>query len=196
MSGKPLFIATRSLISCLLACSALDCRVFADDVPDNGQDLTRPAAQYDFRYRFEEQAGDVWRDTFILRINRPFPLGDGWKIGTRLDLPFVLTNKSSQDNPSGKDTLGLGDVLFQAVLIDEFSKRWAAGLGPRLVVPTASQDQFGTGRIQLGPISGIRYSLPEISEGSFVELIGEIRLRRRGPRRTQPYQQNPVEPDG
>jgi hypothetical protein len=89
----------------------------------------------------------------------------------RLDLPFVLTNKSSKDNPAGKDTAGFGDVLVQGVLIDEFSERWAAGLGPRLVLPTASQDQFGTGRIQLGPIGGIRYSLPEISDGSFVHLV-------------------------
>jgi hypothetical protein len=40
-----------------------------------------------------------------------------------------------------------------------------------LVLPTASQDQFGTGRIQLGPIGGIRYSLPEISDGSSVQLV-------------------------
>jgi hypothetical protein len=56
-------------------------------------------------------------------------------------------------------------------LIDEFSKRWAAGLGPRLNLPTASQDQFGSGKIQLGPIGGVRYSLPEISAGSFAELV-------------------------
>ena len=114
-------------------------------------------------YRFDEKSDDVWQDTFILRVNRPFPLGDGWKIGTRLDIPLVLTNKSSGDNPNGKDTFGLGDIVLQGVLIDEFSKRWAAGLGPRLVLPTADQDQFGSGRVQLGPIGGVRYSLPELS---------------------------------
>ncbi|MFY9986729.1 MAG: transporter [Chthoniobacterales bacterium] len=80
-------------------------------------------------------------------------------------------NKPSKDNPGGKDTFGFGDVLIQAALIDEFSKRWAAGLGPRLVLPTASQDQFGTDRIEIGPIGGVRYSLLEISQGSFVELV-------------------------
>jgi len=163
--------ATKAVLFGLTACIALAGQSFADDVPNNGLDFTRPPAQYDFRFRFDEKSDDVWKDTFILRVNRPFPLGDGWKIGTRLDLPFVLTNKSSQDNPDGKDTFGLGDVLLQGVLIDEFSKRWAAGLGPRLVLPTANQDQFGTGRIVLGPIGGARYSLPEISAGSFVELI-------------------------
>jgi hypothetical protein len=156
---------------CLAAYIALACRVFADDVPNNGEDFTRPPAQFDFRYEFEEKPGDVWQDLFILRLNRPFPLGDGWQIGTRLDVPLVLTNKSSSDNPGGNDTFGLGDVLVQAVLIDKLSKRWAAGLGPRLILPTANQDQFGAGKIQLGPIGGVRYSLPEVSEGSFVELV-------------------------
>ena len=155
----------------LTGCIGLVFRCLGDDVPNNGEDLTRPPAQFDFRYEFEAKADDVWQDTFTLRVNRPFSLGEGWKIGTRLDIPFVLTNKSSSDNPDGKGTLGFGDVLIQAVLIDEFTNRWAAGLGPRLLVPTSGQDQFGTGKIQLGPIGGVRYSLPEISEGSFVELV-------------------------
>ena len=171
MSHPPQVNALKLSILVLSACVALGDGSAADDVSNNGEDFTRPPAQYDFRYRFDEKSGDISTDTFILRVNRPFSLGDGWKIGTRLDLPFVLTDKPSKDNPSGKDTFGLGDVLLQAVLIDEFSKRWAAGLGPRLVLPTASQDQFGTGRIQLGPIGGARYSLPEISDGSFAQLV-------------------------
>jgi hypothetical protein len=171
MSDAPLLTAAESLILCLLTCIASAEGVSADDGPNNGEDFTRPPPQFDFRYQFEEKAADVWQDSFILRVNWPFPLGDGWKIGTRFDAPLVLTNKSSSDNPGGNATVGLGDVLLQIALIDEFSKRWAAGLGPRLTLPTASQDQFGSGRIQLGPIGGVRYSLPEISDGSFVELV-------------------------
>ena len=161
----------KALLLSLSVCIALTGRSVADDALNNGLDFTRPPAQYDFRYQFEEKDGDTRQDLFILRVNRPFTLGNGWEIGTRLDLPFVLTNKSSGDNPSGATTFGLGDLLLQAALIDEFSNRLAAGVGPRLVLPTANQDQFGSGRIQLGPIGGIRYSLPEISEGSFVELV-------------------------
>lgn len=142
---------------CLAAYIALACRVFADDVPNNGEDFTRPPAQFDFRYEFEEKPGDVWQDLFILRLNRPFPLGDGWEIGTRLDVPLVLTNKSSSDNPDGNDTFGLRDVLVQAVLIDKLSTRWAAGLGPRLILPTANQDQFGAAKFNSAQlaVSGI-----------------------------------------
>jgi hypothetical protein len=170
VASLPLVMAKAALLN-LSVCSALTGRSLADDALNNGLDFTRPPAQYDFRYQFEEKDGDVWQDLFILRVNRPFTLGNGWEIGTRLDLPFTLTNKSSGDNPSGATTFGFGDLLLQAALIDEFSNRLAAGLGPRLVLPTASQEQFGSGRIQLGPIGGVRYSLPEISEGSFAELV-------------------------
>jgi hypothetical protein len=164
-------VTVKAVLLSLAVCFALTGRSFADDALNNGQDFTRPPAQYDLRYQFEEKDGDVWQDLFILRVNRPFTLGDGWEIGTRLDLPFALTNKSSGDNPSGATTFGFGDLLLQAALIDECSNRLATGLGPRLVLPTASQEQFGSGRIQLGPIGGVRYSLPEISEGSFVQLV-------------------------
>jgi hypothetical protein len=51
MSPKPRLISAGSLIfSCLIACAVLDCRVLADDGPNNGEDLTRPLSQYNFRY--------------------------------------------------------------------------------------------------------------------------------------------------
>jgi len=162
---------TRPLTFCWLACIALAVRVFADDVPNNGEDFTRLPARFDFRYRFEEKAGDVAQDTFIPRIDRPFRLGDGWKISTRLDVPFILSDKALGGSPPGNYHFGFDDVLVQAALIDEFSKRWAAGIGPRLVLDTASQEQFGSGKTQLGPIGAVRCFLPEISEGSFAEVI-------------------------
>jgi hypothetical protein len=96
--------ALKLFILVLSTCVALDDGSADDDVPNNGEDFTRPPAQSDFRNQFEEKANNVWRDEFILRINQPFPLGDGWKIGTRLDVP--LTNKSSSDNPGGNTTFG------------------------------------------------------------------------------------------
>ena len=143
----------------------------ADEPTGDGEDFVRPPARFDFRYQFEEKSGDEAQDEFILRVDRPFPLSDGWKIGTRFDVPFVLNNGSSSDNPGGSYRFGTGEVLLQAVLIDEFSKRWGAGAGPRMILPTASQDQFGSGKVQLGPIGGVRRLLPEISAGSFAQLV-------------------------
>jgi hypothetical protein len=40
-----------------------------------------------------------------------------------------------------------------------------------VIFPTASQDQFGSGKYQLQPILGARYKLPELSLGSFAELV-------------------------
>ena len=55
-------------MSCLLVSIPLAGPVFADDASNNGQDFTRPPAQYDFRYRFEDKGDDVWQDTFILLV--------------------------------------------------------------------------------------------------------------------------------
>jgi hypothetical protein len=90
MSHTSPFTAVSRALFYLAGCIGLACRCLADDVPNNGADLTRPPTQLDFRYEFEEKSDDVWQDKFILRVNRAFPLGGGWKIGTRLDLPFVL----------------------------------------------------------------------------------------------------------
>lgn len=142
-----------------------------DQPNDNGEDFVRPPARFDFRYQFEQKADEVAQDEFIFRIDRPFRLSDGWKIATRVDVPLMLNNGSSSENPDGDYRFGTGEVLLQAVLINEFSGRWGAGIGPRMILPTASQDQFGSGKVQLGPIGGLRCLLPEISPGSFVQLV-------------------------
>jgi len=162
---------TPHLVVLAFVVGILNCSEARTEEPDNGEDFIRPPARFDFRYQFEEKSGDVAQDEFILRVDRPFRLGDGWKIGTRLDVPFVLNNGFSSDNPDGDYRFGSGEVLLQAVLIDEFSKRWGAGVGPRMILPTASEDQFGSGKVQLGPIGGVRCLLPEISADSFVQLV-------------------------
>jgi hypothetical protein len=38
----------------------------------------------------------------------------------------------------------------------------------RVVWPTAGLNEAGNGKYQIGPVIGVRYSLPEISSGSFI----------------------------
>lgn len=139
---------------------------------NNGEDFTRPPARFDFRYRFEDKSGGDTRQLLILRRDQPTPLGNGWELGTRLDVPLVLTDKKSSDNPEGDLTGGLGDVLFQTTLIESLSDRFALGVGARWFFPTASADQFGTGKYRLLPMLGARWKLPELSRGSYFQLLG------------------------
>src|SRR5262249_2033172 len=63
------------------------------------------------------------------------------------------------------------DLLVQGVLIDTLTDRFAYGFGLRTLFPTASEDQFGSGKYRLIPLVGARWFLPEISRGSFFEPV-------------------------
>jgi hypothetical protein len=138
---------------------------------NNGEDFTRPPARYELRSELQEKSNNVTQNSFILRRDQPFMLEDGWKLATRLEMPFVLNDKMSASNLKADTRFGPGDLLFQTALIETVTERFAWGGGGRVVFPTASQDQFGTGKYQLLPILGARCMLPELSPGSFAEVV-------------------------
>ena len=59
---------------------------------------------------------------------------------------------------------------IQAALIRQFDSRWAAGAGLRFVAPTGAED-ITSGKWQALPVAGARYSLPELSAGSYAEAL-------------------------
>jgi hypothetical protein len=61
---------------------------------------------------------------------------------------------------------GLGDATFQTILSHTLTERWAVGVIARLVTPTAD-DGLGSGKWQIVPGFGVRYSLPEYGADSF-----------------------------
>jgi hypothetical protein len=112
----------------------------------------------------------VTTETYKLRGDLSFDLSPQWQLVFRGDLPFIGKNPVSQSNPDGDFIYGLGDADVQAALIREFDDRWKAGAGVRLVAPTGG-DTFGSGKWQVLPVAGFRYTLPEISSGSYLEPL-------------------------
>jgi hypothetical protein len=167
--GKPAVLLAIGLgfAGALTALAALN----EDQDLNNGDDFTRPPPRFDLRFRFEDETGGATQEAFILRRDQPTPLGDHWELNTRIDLPFVATDKKSADNPGGASTFGVGDLLTQVSLIDSFSERFAMGVGTRFMFPTANADEFGTGKYRLLPMAGARWKVPEISVGSFFQLL-------------------------
>ncbi len=112
----------------------------------------------------------VTRETFKLRGDLSVNIASQWQLVFRGDLPYIAKNPITDSNPDGDYLYGVGDADIQAAVIHEFNSRWRAGAGVRLVAPTGG-DTFGSGKWQVMPIAGFRYSLPEISVGSYFEPL-------------------------
>ncbi len=77
----------------------------------------------------------------------PFSLGDDWNLITRTIFPLI----SQPGLLPGEDrTFGLGDVTFTAWFSPKDSGKWVWGVGPVLVIPTATDDALGSDKWGLG----------------------------------------------
>lgn len=112
----------------------------------------------------------VTTDTLKLRGDVTLNLNSLWQLALRSDLPFVAKNPVSDSNPDGEYLYGVGDADIQAALIENIDDRWKAGFGARLIAPTGG-DTLGSGKWRIMPLGGVRYELPEISPGSYLEPL-------------------------
>jgi len=139
----------------------------AGETPINN-DITKPIHRFDFFFEnTQSAAGTTW--TPKLRYERPFDLDDGWKFAARVEFTAVSTEDGS--NPPGTFATGLGDTQFQGVFSKELDAREGVGFGLRFFAPTATDDQFGNGRWRMAPAAGYRYSLPELSQDSYFQIV-------------------------
>jgi hypothetical protein len=138
-----------------------------DDPEYNGQDLTRPQRSFETRFLYQTSSGAVSqtdRGTWLLRANWKVELDEGWKLGVLGQVPIVDKTTSV---PTGSDRVfGIGDAAFQAVLSRAIDQHWGFGFGARLVAPTA-EDSLGSGKWQIMPGFGVRYSFPEIGTDTY-----------------------------
>lgn len=131
-------------------------------------DITNPIHRLDFFLEnTQSTGGTTW--TQKVRYERPFELYDGWKIAPRVELTAVATNDGT--SAPGAFASGLGDTQFQAVLSKVLDAREGIGFGLRFWAPTASDDLLGNGRWRMAPAVGYRYSLPELSQESYFQLV-------------------------
>jgi len=86
----------------------------------------------------------------ILNIQPVYPvsINDEWNMITRSILPVVSQPQLSADDDR---TNGLGDATVTAFLSPRNSGEWIWGLGPVLLLPTATNDDLGVDKWGLGP---------------------------------------------
>jgi hypothetical protein len=85
----------------------------------------------------------------VLNIQPVVPIGLGkWNLITRTIFPVITAPDFSSSSGS---TTGLGDVNFTAFLSPATPGKWIWGAGPAIILPTASEDNLGTGKWSAGP---------------------------------------------
>lgn len=100
---------------------------------------------------------DESANTIQLRSAVPFETGSLKHIA-RATLPFIT------DSPSGES--GMGDlVLFDLIKFNESWGRW--GLGPVMLMPTATKDALGAEKWAIGPAFGFAARNPTLLWGVF-----------------------------
>ena len=90
---------------------------------------------------------DEAKNTLNIQPVWPFELNDDWNLITRTIVPVV----SQPGLAPGQDrTNGLGDTTFTAFFSPKDSGDWTWGVGPVLLLPTASKDALGADKWGLG----------------------------------------------
>lgn len=146
----------------------------AAEEANNGQDPTKPLTRIDVRYQYQNAPPTANDNVHIItpRADKPFPLGGGWTLGMRIDLPMFVTEVVNPDNPGGSQHFGMGDVLIQGLLIKAESKDFAWAVGVQAIFPTASEDGMGGGKYRLVPTVGARWNTPGLGAGTWLALVG------------------------
>ena len=140
----------------LLAIMLIGKSVLAQDDAELAKQLANPLASlisvpiqgnYDSDYGTDDQGS-------IFRINVqpviPISLNDDWNLISRTILPIIAQN----DVPTqGVSEFGLGDILQNAFFSPKAptSGGWIWGVGPALLMPTASDEVLGSEKWAIGP---------------------------------------------
>jgi len=98
-------------------------------------------------FDFGMGAGSGWRYTLNIQPVVPISLTPKWNMISRTIAPII-----HQHNVAGlSDQSGLGDISQSLFFSPIDSKRFVWGVGPQLLIPTATNDLLGTEKFALGP---------------------------------------------
>jgi len=162
------------MITALAACSSAQAAETGNiqetagaGLENNGEDLTRPESKVELRLeeRTSGTSTKTNRITLYLRAEGIVDIKSAWGLSWFAQLPLRHKSTEMSDGTHSTDS-GIGDIELQGVLFREIDERWAYGFGLDLVTPSG-EDMLGSGKWQLRPIVGIRYSLLEFGPNTY-----------------------------
>jgi hypothetical protein len=138
--------------------------------PDyNGLDYTRPQSNAELRLQYRTSStptSEIDQERGYLKLATKVQLPDDWRLGLQTQLPLIDKTTRPTNKPDVDREAGAGDAFAQIVLSRSIDARWAYGFGARLEAPTA-QDGLGTGKWQIMPGFGVRYSFVEFGPETY-----------------------------
>ncbi|MGA7324894.1 MAG: transporter [Rhodomicrobium sp.] len=139
-----------------------------EDEQNSGNDFTRPLNSFELRLRYQPSSSPdstTDKEYALLRATTRVDLDASWKVSLYVQTE-ALDKQTNSAKSGASQEAGLGDSTVQAVLIRSFGEEWAFGAGVRAVTPTASDD-LGTGKLQIMPGLGVRYSFLELGPDNY-----------------------------
>jgi len=124
----------------------------SDDAHELAKKLSNPVASlisvpFQSNFDFGMGSGSGWRYTMNFQPVIPVALNSRWNLISRTILPII-----HQHNVAGTGTQsGLGDITQSFFFSPREPKRFIWGVGPALLIPTATDDLLGTEKFGVGP---------------------------------------------
>jgi hypothetical protein len=113
------------------------------------EDPTKPIL-FSIRDEYRDLRSGGWSNTVIFRVDRLAIKRFGIKGGSkgvlmRFDVPFVTVHRGTATEK------GLGDLYGQALYFPQVRQKRMIGIGSGIVIPTATGDSLGAGKLILSP---------------------------------------------
>lgn len=117
-----------------------------DEVAQKAQNPVSDLVSVPFQWNLNGGLQDPERFQNLLNIQPvlPIPLGTQWNLVQRIILPIYSTRQPREE-------FGLGDTTASFFLSPLSSGAFTWGVGPVLLLPTATRASFGTGKLGAGP---------------------------------------------
>jgi hypothetical protein len=103
-----------------------------------------------FQNNTDENIGPFARDKNTLNIQPVYPraIGEKWNLITRAIIPVIFQPDITQPHLG---TFGLGDIQPTFFFSPGKASKLIWGAGPAFLLPTATDDNLGTGKFSIGP---------------------------------------------
>lgn len=137
-----------------------------DEVVQKAQNPVSDLVSVPFQWNLNGGLQDPERFQNLLNIQPvlPIPLGTQWNLVQRIILPIYSTRQPREE-------FGLGDTTASFFLSPSSSGAFTWGMGPVLLLPTATRASFGTGTLGAGPTGVIVLSLKKWVVGFLVNHV-------------------------